>query len=180
MWVAPNLKILYYPFIIYKFFTIFFFICSLRLNVFLALIPKVQCSKFFRFLEFFGKCNGKKWSQIWKLLLIKGVKLPRKNVCFLANFALLAGFGIRDMVLLFASVERRFVYCRLDFIILIWTYLNSPDEWINRITISNTLGYKCRNLWHMPMPKTTLWLTHLLCRTSATLIYVTTTLQPMH
>ena len=36
-------------------------------------------SKLFRFLEFLGKSNGKKWSQIWKLLLITGVKLPRRK-----------------------------------------------------------------------------------------------------
>ena len=50
-------------------------------------------SKLFRFLESLGKSNGKKWSQIWKLLLIKGVKLPRiKEFVFSANFALLAVF----------------------------------------------------------------------------------------
>ena len=36
-----------------------------------------------------GKSNGKKWSHIQKLLLIKGVKLPHKKVCFGANLALL-------------------------------------------------------------------------------------------
>ena len=40
-------------------------------------------SKLFRFSESFGKSNGKKWSQIWKLLLIKGVKLPRQKKLFL-------------------------------------------------------------------------------------------------
>ena len=36
-------------------------------------------SKLFRFLESLGKSFGKKWSQIGKLLLIKGVKWPRKK-----------------------------------------------------------------------------------------------------
>ena len=31
-------------------------------------------SKLFRFLESFGKSIGHKWSQIWKLLIIKGAK----------------------------------------------------------------------------------------------------------
>ena len=38
--------------------------------------------KLFRFLEFLGKSNGKKWSQIWKLLLIKGAKSPRQKKFF--------------------------------------------------------------------------------------------------
>ena len=45
-------------------------------------------SKNFRDSESFGKSNGKKWSQIWKLLLIKSVKSPCKKTLFLANFAL--------------------------------------------------------------------------------------------
>ena len=48
-------------------------------------------SKHFRDSESFWKSNEKKWSQIWKLLLIKGVKLLRKKkVFFWANFALLS------------------------------------------------------------------------------------------
>ena len=39
-------------------------------------------SKLFRVSESLGKSNGKKWSQIWKLLLIKGVKSPRKKKFF--------------------------------------------------------------------------------------------------
>ena len=37
-------------------------------------------SKNFRDLDILGKSNEKKWSQIWKLLLIKGVKSLRKFV----------------------------------------------------------------------------------------------------
>ena len=36
-------------------------------------------SKLLRYLESLRKINGKKWSQIWKLLLIRGEKLPRQN-----------------------------------------------------------------------------------------------------
>ena len=36
-------------------------------------------SKLFRFSESLWKSNGKKWSQILKLLLTKGVKSPRKK-----------------------------------------------------------------------------------------------------
>ena len=61
-----------------------------------------------------GKNNGKKWIQIWILLLIKGVKLPRKKKWFLTNFALLAGFFLA-LVLLPASVKRCFVSRMRDF-----------------------------------------------------------------
>ena len=47
-------------------------------------------SKVFRDYESLGKSNGNKWSQIWKLLLIKGVKLLRKKNCFQTNFALMS------------------------------------------------------------------------------------------
>ena len=58
-------------------------------------------SKLFRFLEFLGKSNGKRGSQILKLLLKNGVKSPLKKKFFFfsANFALLAGFfGIGDTI----------------------------------------------------------------------------------
>ena len=38
---------------------------------------------FFSFSESLGKSNGKKWSQIWKLYLIKSVKSPLKKCFFL-------------------------------------------------------------------------------------------------
>ena len=38
-----------------------------------------QMSRILEHLESFGKSNGKKWSQILKLLIIKGVKSQRKN-----------------------------------------------------------------------------------------------------
>ena len=61
-----------------KVFTDFF---SLHLFTFFKRLsaPTSQSpmSKLYRFGESLGKSNGKKWSQIWNLLLIKGVKLPR-------------------------------------------------------------------------------------------------------
>ena len=56
---------------------IFWYQCfSFRLTVFFPPPLEVQCKK--KWLsEYLGKINGKKWSQIEKLLLIKGVKLPR-------------------------------------------------------------------------------------------------------
>ena len=47
------------------------------------LSPTSQCpmSKLFRYSQSLSKSNRKKWSQIWKLLFIKGVKsLHKKNL----------------------------------------------------------------------------------------------------
>ena len=64
------------------FFLRIFVICSLRFKVFLPPLPEVQC-QFFFFLESLEKSFGKKWSQIVKLLLMKGLKLPcKKKVSF--------------------------------------------------------------------------------------------------
>ena len=47
-----------------------------------------RISKNFRDSESLGKGNGKKWSQILKLLLIKVVKSPRKKkLVFFADFS---------------------------------------------------------------------------------------------
>ena len=52
-----------------------------------------RMSKNFRDLESLGKSNGKKRSQIWTVLLIKGVKSPRqKNFVFGWFFLYWAGF----------------------------------------------------------------------------------------
>ena len=57
-----------------------FFIYLLCWNVFLHPCPKVQCPNFFLYFRTpRAKSNGKKWSQIWKLLLIKGVKSQQKR-----------------------------------------------------------------------------------------------------
>ena len=44
-----------------------------------------RMSKVFRDSESFGKSNGKNWSRIWKLLVIKGVKLPRAKKIVLGH-----------------------------------------------------------------------------------------------
>ena len=52
-------------------------------------------SKLFRYLELLGKIYKKKWSQIVKLLLIMGVKSPRKRSFFFCEFCLTSRiFGI--------------------------------------------------------------------------------------
>ena len=65
-----------------KSFLRIFVICSLRLKVFLTPLPEVQCPILFWFSESLGKSNGKKWSQIVRLLLRKGLHLPRKKSSF--------------------------------------------------------------------------------------------------
>ena len=55
-------------------------------------ISQSPMSKLFRILEPLGKSNGEKWSQIQKLLPIKGVKSLCKKSLLLPNFALLASF----------------------------------------------------------------------------------------
>ena len=86
-------------------------------------------SKFIRYSESLGKINGKKWSQIVKLLLIREVKSPRKKNCFSANFALLEGFFLVS-VLLSALVKRFFVSRMRDFFGFVLQFLNihwDPD-----------------------------------------------------
>ena len=76
-----------------SFFTDFFYICSICLNVILRPLPEVQCPNVLDFQNPWGESNGKKWTQILKLLLIKGVKSRHtKKFIFLANCAFLAGF----------------------------------------------------------------------------------------
>ena len=70
-----------------------------RLNVFLTQLLKVGCQLFFRDWEALWRSKGKKWSQIWKLLLLKSVKLPRKKKWFWANFALLSRIFLVAMIL---------------------------------------------------------------------------------
>ena len=56
-----------------------------------------QLSRFYIiFFKSLRKTNRKKWSQIWILMPIKGVKLPRKKKRILTNVALLAGFFWQD------------------------------------------------------------------------------------
>ena len=46
----------------------------------------------FRFSESLGKSNGRKWSQIWKLLLIKGVKSQRQKIRSFLQFFFFIGW----------------------------------------------------------------------------------------
>ena len=71
-------------------------------------------SKHLRYSKFLGKSNGKKWSQIVKLLLIKGVKYPcKKNVFFFGKFGLTSRIFL-VLMLQSALVERLFVSCMRD------------------------------------------------------------------
>ena len=64
---SPQKKVFYRFFYLFPPFKSFF-----------APTSKSPLSKLLRFLESLGKSNGQKWSQMWKLLLIKGVQAPRK------------------------------------------------------------------------------------------------------
>ena len=108
------------------------FMCSLlryRLNVFLAPLPTIRCPKLF-----WGISNLKKWSQIWKLLLIKGVKslrcFLRGKFCLPPGLPSLGEFFLTEQdflvsVLLSISVKRFFVSRMRDFCIKgrawVWT-----------------------------------------------------------
>ena len=66
-----------------------FFLVSVFLTLFNGLFAPTSLnpmSKLFRFLESLGKSNGKKWSQIWQYLIIKGVKSSRQKKFFLRIF----------------------------------------------------------------------------------------------
>ena len=104
----------------------FFFLCSLHLNVFLSPLPKVQCPKFLDFLTPWGKLM-EKWSQIWILLLIKGVKLPRKIFLIFDELCLTSRICL-VLVLQSALVERCFVSRMRDFKKFYWhfTDLDQP------------------------------------------------------
>ena len=52
------------------------FTCEVPFKRLFAPTSQSWMSKKFRDSESLGKSNVKKWSQIWKLLLIKGVRLP--------------------------------------------------------------------------------------------------------
>ena len=97
------------------FFYNFFHFCTLFKRHF---VPTFQSpmSKLFRFSESLGKSNGKNWSQIWKLLLRNGVKLPcAKKVVFFGKFCLTCRIFLLS-VLLSASVKRFSVFQMVDFL----------------------------------------------------------------
>ena len=53
-----------------------------RLTVILPPLHDFGCQKFLEIQNPLGKSNGKKWSQILKLIVIKDVKSPRKKIVF--------------------------------------------------------------------------------------------------
>ena len=88
-------------------------LCTFKvpLKRFIAPTSQSWMSKICRDSESLGKSNWKKWSQIWKLLLIKGVKLLHKKVSFWGNFALLSRVFLVSMFLtlfngLFAPISQ--------------------------------------------------------------------------
>ena len=73
------------------------FVClSVCLCVHFAPTSRSRMSNIFRDSESLGKINGKKWSQVLKLVLIKGVKLQRKKRFVFGEFCLTSRifFGI--------------------------------------------------------------------------------------
>ena len=82
-----------------------FSLCSLNLKVLLPPLPEVQYPNFLDFPNPWGKTNEKKWSQIWILLLIRGVKSPRNLFLIFDKFCLTSRIFL-VLVLLSASVER--------------------------------------------------------------------------
>ena len=56
-------------------------------NGLFAPISRSRISNIFRDSESLGKCNGKKWSQIWTFLFENCLKWPRKKKCFFLTFS---------------------------------------------------------------------------------------------
>ena len=94
------------------FLTDFFYLFTLFKRLF-ASTSYGPISKFW-FLESLGKSIGKKGSQIWKLLFIKGVKFLRKKMLFFGQFFLISWIFL-VLVLLSALVEKFFVSWMRDF-----------------------------------------------------------------
>ena len=76
------------------FFTDLFFNFFTPFKRLFAPTSQSPMSKLFRFPEYLGKNNTKKWSQIGKLLLIKGVKLLHKKKFVFQKFLPYSGFSM--------------------------------------------------------------------------------------
>ena len=87
-------KKFYYGFIFFHLFTTF--------KRLFALTSQIPMFKLFRFSESLKKTNCKKWSQIWKLLFLKGENHCTKKIVFGEFFLLSRIFLV--LVLLFALV----------------------------------------------------------------------------
>ena len=96
------------------FFDVFLFPLITTFKRFFVPTSQRPMSKLFKFSQFLGKTNGKKWSQIQILLVIKGIKSPRKKSLIFDKFCLTSRIFLVS-VLLSASVERCFVSCMQDF-----------------------------------------------------------------
>ena len=70
-----------------KVFTNFRRLLTLFKGLFAPTSPS-RMSNNFRDSESLGKSNGKKWCQIWKLFLMKGVKSPRRKKFFTDFFSI--------------------------------------------------------------------------------------------
>ena len=77
--IAAQKKIVFWQILPYLGGFFWYWCFLLRLMVFLPPTSRSPISKPFIFSKSFGKSNGKKCSQILKMLLIKGVKSPRKK-----------------------------------------------------------------------------------------------------
>ena len=75
-------------------------------------VPKSNVQTF-QILGILGESYRKKWSQIWKLLLIMGVKLPCKKIVFWRILPYWQDFLV--LLLLSTSVKRLFVSGMWDF-----------------------------------------------------------------
>ena len=71
-----------------------FDLCSLYLNVFVPPLPEDQCPNFLDFPNPLGITKRKEWSEIWILLLIKGLKLPPKKKLIFDDFFLQSGYFV--------------------------------------------------------------------------------------
>ena len=83
-------------------------------TLFMRLFALTSQSPMSKLLESLVKVKGKKWSHIWKLLLTKGVKSPRKTSMIFGKFCLTNRIFL-VLVLLSALFERCFVSCMRDF-----------------------------------------------------------------
>ena len=86
-----------------------------------ASISRSRMSKVFGDSQLLGKSNGKKWSQIWKLLLKKGVKLRRTKKLAFCSFSIAkhgrhhAPWWIRDLWSKGISIILAYLYTFLSF-----------------------------------------------------------------
>ena len=116
-------------------------------ELFFAPTPQSPISKLFRFSKSLGKSNEKRWSQIWILLLIKGVKLQRNKRLIFNKFCLTIRIVLVS-VLLSASVERFFLVLFSWFFVLwyfsgLWVLVNQPTVCNGGVSREQVCGCGC-------------------------------------